>query len=262
VSVELPRLEGLREPDKYERLVERDPEVWWSDRGPFLGLHELNLARVEYFRGVFGGFAGKRVLDVGCGGGILAEALAREGARVTGVDPSEKSIDAARRHAVEPKSSLDERREAGVRFVGHHMVRADDRRGKSGEKSQPRANLHHHVFRLQRRLKSGHFSPLVVAMVEGIAKVQGHRTVQGHTNAFNRRIGPCDAAQFPPRVAKSIPRAGEPRLHRRAGAHPRRRSPLRVASRLTVELSKITILMPLRGGSYPPLYRTWRFSFK
>ncbi len=99
MSVELPRLEGLREPDKYERLVERDPEVWWSDRGPFLGLHELNLARVDYFRGVFGGFAGKRVLDVGCGGGILAEALAREGARVTGVDPSEKSLAVARAHA-------------------------------------------------------------------------------------------------------------------------------------------------------------------
>jgi len=109
VSVELPRLEGLREPDKYERLVERDPEVWWSDRGPFLGLHELNLARVDYFRGVFGGFAGKRVLDVGCGGGILAEALAREGARVTGVDPSEKSLAVARAHAARSRLTIEYR---------------------------------------------------------------------------------------------------------------------------------------------------------
>ncbi len=109
MSVELPRLEGLREPDKYERLVERDPEVWWSDRGPFLGLHELNLARVDYFRGVFGGFAGKRVLDVGCGGGILAEALAREGARVTGVDPSEKSLAVARAHAARSRLTIEYR---------------------------------------------------------------------------------------------------------------------------------------------------------
>ena len=105
----LPRVEGLPEPDKYERLVERDPDVWWSDRGPFLGLHQLNLVRVDYFRGVFGGFEGKRVLDVGCGGAILAEALAREGARVTGVDPSEKSLAAARAHAARSRLTIDYR---------------------------------------------------------------------------------------------------------------------------------------------------------
>src|SRR5713101_7706187 len=109
MSDDLPRLEGLPEPEKYERLVEQDPDVWWSDRGPFLGLHELNVARVEYFRRVFGGFAGKRVLDVGCGGGILAEALAREGARVTGVDPSEKSLAVARAHAARSRLTIDYR---------------------------------------------------------------------------------------------------------------------------------------------------------
>src|SRR5437660_800647 len=96
MSDQLPRLGGLPEPEKYERLVERMPGLWWSDAGPFAGLHELNAARVEYFRGVFNGFGGKRVLDVGCGGGILAEALATEGARVTGIDPSERSLTAAR----------------------------------------------------------------------------------------------------------------------------------------------------------------------
>ncbi len=125
MSDQLPRLGGLPEPEKYERLVERAPDVWWSDAGPFVGLHQLNLARVEYFRGVFGGFRGKRVLDVGCGGGILAEALAREGASVVGVDPSEKSIDAARRHARESGLVIDYRPgtaeglapgEAGERF--------------------------------------------------------------------------------------------------------------------------------------------------
>ncbi|HVH69376.1 MAG TPA: bifunctional 2-polyprenyl-6-hydroxyphenol methylase/3-demethylubiquinol 3-O-methyltransferase UbiG [Gemmatimonadales bacterium] len=99
MSDPLPRLGGLPEPDKYERLVERVPSVWWSDTGPFAGLHELNAARVEYFRSVFGGFGGKRALDVGCGGGILAETLAAEGAIVTGIDPSEKSLAVAREHA-------------------------------------------------------------------------------------------------------------------------------------------------------------------
>src|SRR4029077_5691327 len=99
MSDRLPRLGGLSEPEKYERLVERVPGVWWSDEGPFAGLHELNAVRVECFRRVFGGFGGKGVLDVGCGGGILAETLAVEGASVTGIDPSGKCSTAARGNA-------------------------------------------------------------------------------------------------------------------------------------------------------------------
>src|SRR5437870_3063331 len=110
MSDQLPRLGGLPEPEKYERLVERMPGLWWSHAGPFAGLHELNAVRVEYFRAVFNGFGGKRVLDVGCGGGILAEALASEGARVTGIDPSERSLTAARDHAQRAGLAIDYRR--------------------------------------------------------------------------------------------------------------------------------------------------------
>lgn len=99
MSDQFPRLGGLPEAEKFERLVERLPDVWWSEAGPLVGLRELNTARVEYFRHAFGGFGGKRALDVGCGGGVLAEALAAEGAVVTGVDPSGKSLAAARDHA-------------------------------------------------------------------------------------------------------------------------------------------------------------------
>jgi 2-polyprenyl-6-hydroxyphenyl methylase/3-demethylubiquinone-9 3-methyltransferase len=106
----LPRVGGLSEPDKYDRLVERVPGLWWSDAGPFVGLHQLNVLRVDYFRSAFGGFGGKRALDVGCGGGILSEALVREGAIVTGVDPSEKSLAAAREHASRSGLSIDYRR--------------------------------------------------------------------------------------------------------------------------------------------------------
>lgn len=103
----LPRLSGLPEAAKYERLLESVPDAWWSDAGPFVGLHQLNIVRVEYFRTVFGGFQGKRVLDVGCGGGILAESLANEGAVVTGIDPSEKSLAVARAHAAQSGLSID-----------------------------------------------------------------------------------------------------------------------------------------------------------
>jgi 2-polyprenyl-6-hydroxyphenyl methylase/3-demethylubiquinone-9 3-methyltransferase len=110
MSDQLPRLGGLSEPEKYERLVERVPDVWWTDAGPFAGLHELNTVRVDYFRDAFGGFGGKRVLDVGCGGGILAETLAAEGATVTGIDPSKKSLAAAQEHARRSGLAIDYRR--------------------------------------------------------------------------------------------------------------------------------------------------------
>ena len=117
MSKSLPRLSGLPEPDKYERLVELAPGVWWSDEGPFAGLHQLNTIRIEYFRRAFGRFGGKRVLDVGCGGGILAEALAREGALVVGVDPSEKSLAVAREHAARSGLTIDYRMASAEELV-------------------------------------------------------------------------------------------------------------------------------------------------
>jgi 2-polyprenyl-6-hydroxyphenyl methylase/3-demethylubiquinone-9 3-methyltransferase len=118
----LPRLGGLSEPAKYERLVDQSPEVWWSDAGPFAGLHELNVIRVEYFRRVFRGFEGKRVLDIGCGGGILSEALAREGAIVTGIDPSERSVRAAREHAARSDLRIDYRVGRAEMLEPHEFV--------------------------------------------------------------------------------------------------------------------------------------------
>ena len=109
MRVSLPRLSGLAEPAKYDALVERFPDIWWGDEGPFVGLHQLNTARVGYFRTAIGSFGGRRVLDLGCGGGILAEALAREGARVSGLDPSPRSVVAAREHAARAGLAIDYR---------------------------------------------------------------------------------------------------------------------------------------------------------
>ena len=80
-------------------------DTWWAEKGPVGGLHAMNPARCRYFDAVFRRELGPkdeaRILDVGCGGGILTEAMAARGWQMTGVDLSPKSIEVARRHAEE-----------------------------------------------------------------------------------------------------------------------------------------------------------------
>jgi 2-polyprenyl-6-hydroxyphenyl methylase/3-demethylubiquinone-9 3-methyltransferase len=100
----------LPDPAKYDRLVELESAaVWWELTGPLGGLHLLNEVRVPYFEEVLGGFAGKRILDIGCGGGVFSEALARGGAEVVAFDASERSLDAAREHAKRGGLQIDYR---------------------------------------------------------------------------------------------------------------------------------------------------------
>ena len=73
---------------------------WWDPAGEFRPLHELNPARLDYLE-ARAGLAGRRVLDVGCGGGLLAEGMVRRGARVTGIDLAPAAIEVARLHAEE-----------------------------------------------------------------------------------------------------------------------------------------------------------------
>jgi 2-polyprenyl-6-hydroxyphenyl methylase/3-demethylubiquinone-9 3-methyltransferase len=74
---------------------------WWDPQSEFRPLHEINPLRLAWIARLAGGLAEREVLDVGCGGGILAEAMAREGARVTGIDLSEKALGVARLHGLE-----------------------------------------------------------------------------------------------------------------------------------------------------------------
>lgn len=85
---------------KFESLADQ----WWDREGPLKTLHEINLLRLDYID-QRASLAGARVLDVGCGGGILSEAMARRGADVVGIDLAQASLDVATAHA----------REAGVK---------------------------------------------------------------------------------------------------------------------------------------------------
>lgn len=90
--------------EKFSQLAHR----WWDPGSEFKPLHEINPLRLDYIAGI-AGLRGKRVVDVGCGGGILAEAMAARGARVTGIDLAEKPLKVAQLHLLESGLEVDYR---------------------------------------------------------------------------------------------------------------------------------------------------------
>ncbi|MEO8847012.1 MAG: bifunctional 2-polyprenyl-6-hydroxyphenol methylase/3-demethylubiquinol 3-O-methyltransferase UbiG [Casimicrobiaceae bacterium] len=91
--------------EKFGALAHR----WWDPASEFKPLHDINPLRVSWIAGAAAGLAGKTVVDVGCGGGILAEAMALQGARVTGIDLSAKPIAVAKLHRLESGVDVDYR---------------------------------------------------------------------------------------------------------------------------------------------------------
>ena len=83
-------------------------QSWWDPAGPSKPLHALNPVRLRYIE-LAASLSAARVLDVGCGGGILSESLARAGARVTGIDLSQAVLDVAELHALEGKLAVEYR---------------------------------------------------------------------------------------------------------------------------------------------------------
>ena len=113
---------------------ERMAETWWDERGPMAPLHNFKPVRLAYIRDQAalhfardpkqaGCLGGLRILDIGCGGGILSEPLARLGASMVGADPAAANIEVARSHAAQGGLSIDYRAttaeslaDAGERF--------------------------------------------------------------------------------------------------------------------------------------------------
>ena len=90
---------------KFSALAHR----WWDPASEFRPLHEINPLRLGHIERLAGGLQGKRVVDVGCGGGILAEALASRGAKVTGIDLADKPLKVATLHGMESGSAVEYR---------------------------------------------------------------------------------------------------------------------------------------------------------
>ena len=91
-----------QELEKFSALAHR----WWDPESEFKPLHQINPLRLEWIDRL-APLAGKSALDVGCGGGILAEAMARRGARVKGIDLSDKALKVAQLHCLESRITVD-----------------------------------------------------------------------------------------------------------------------------------------------------------
>lgn len=108
--------------DKFSALASR----WWDPESEFKPLHAINPLRLGWIQEQSGSLAGKRVLDVGCGGGILSESMAVAGAQVTGIDLAEKSLKVARLHGLESGVPVEYRKvpveELAAEQPGHYDV--------------------------------------------------------------------------------------------------------------------------------------------
>jgi 2-polyprenyl-6-hydroxyphenyl methylase/3-demethylubiquinone-9 3-methyltransferase len=95
---------------KFSELAHR----WWDPTSEFRPLHEINPLRLEWIN-ARAALSGKKVIDIGCGGGILSESMAKKGANVTGIDLSEKALKVADLHSLESGAT-----------VRYEMIAAED----------------------------------------------------------------------------------------------------------------------------------------
>ncbi len=107
-----------QEIDKFAQLAAR----WWDPESEFKPLHEINPLRLGFIQG-HGKLDGLKVIDVGCGGGILTEAMAECGAQVTGIDLGEKALSVAKLHALESERDID-----------YQLISAEDMAAKQAKK--------------------------------------------------------------------------------------------------------------------------------
>ena len=105
---------------KFEALASR----WWDRNSEFKPLHDINPLRMGFIDSKVN-LAGCQVLDVGCGGGILTEAMAHRGAQVTGIDMGEAPLSVAKLHLLESKLDIDYQQSSAEQFAENHAGKFD-----------------------------------------------------------------------------------------------------------------------------------------
>ena len=101
-----------KEIDKFSKMANE----WWDPEGKFKPLHKFNPTRIKYIKeNIINNFklknkskplSGIKILDIGCGGGLLSEPMSRMGANVTGIDASSKNIEVAKNHAIQSNLNI------------------------------------------------------------------------------------------------------------------------------------------------------------
>ncbi len=89
--------------EKFQALASR----WWDTESEFKALHDINPLRADYIETCCDGLSNKKILDIGCGGGILSEALSLKGGIVSGIDMADKALKVAKLHLLESKLDID-----------------------------------------------------------------------------------------------------------------------------------------------------------
>ncbi|AZI14439.1 bifunctional 2-polyprenyl-6-hydroxyphenol methylase/3-demethylubiquinol 3-O-methyltransferase UbiG [Avibacterium paragallinarum] len=112
-----------QELDKFEKMA----KTWWDPEGDFKPIHRLNPVRLAYICQQAQGLFGKKVLDVGCGGGILSEAMAKQGATVTGIDMTTAPLEVAKLHSQEQGLRIDYQQTTVENFLEKHTALGEEK---------------------------------------------------------------------------------------------------------------------------------------
>lgn len=107
------------------RKFEEVARTWWDKTGEFKPLHDINPLRVNYIQQRCQSLTGKTILDVGCGGGILSEAMSQAGASVTGIDMASTPLQVAREHAEQSGLNIDYQETTAEDFAAEHAEQFD-----------------------------------------------------------------------------------------------------------------------------------------
>ena len=107
--------------NKFSRLAAN----WWDPNGDFKTLHEINPLRLSYIQQFVPSLQGKKVLDIGCGGGILSEGMAKMGAQVTAIDMAEASLEVAKLHLLESKLDINYLKITAEEFADQELENFD-----------------------------------------------------------------------------------------------------------------------------------------
>lgn len=110
-----------KEIEKFASIASR----WWDENGEFKPLHRINPLRLQYIADYAEGLFEKNIIDVGCGGGILAESMARQGAFVTGIDMGFEPLEVAKLHALESQLTINYIQTTAEAFADAHEAQFD-----------------------------------------------------------------------------------------------------------------------------------------